>query len=126
MLLDQSFLAGLGNYLRSDILHATKLLHTMRPANLSDEALARLARAILELPRQSLRTGGVTNDAQIVRKLRTEGVSREERRFLVYGREGLPCWTCGTRIRRVDVGGRGIYFCARCQSDRRVGETAMS
>ena len=58
LLLDQGFLAGLGNYLRSDILHATGLRHTMRPADLSDDALARLARAILELPRQSLRTGG--------------------------------------------------------------------
>jgi endonuclease-8 len=126
LLLDQSFLAGLGNYLRSDILHATGLRHAMRPADLSEDTLARLARAILALPRQSLRTGGTTNDAAIVRKLGARGIPRDARRFRVYGREGLPCWTCGMRIRRIDVGGRGIYFCARCQPDNPVRKIARS
>lgn len=126
LLLDQSFLAGLGNYLRSDILHVTGLRHAMRPADLPDDTLARLASAILELPRQSVRTGGTTNDAAIVRRLGAKGVTRDARRFRVYGREGLPCWTCGMRIRRIDVGGRGIYFCPRCQPDKPVRGAAMS
>ncbi len=126
LLLDQAFLAGLGNYLRSDILHATSLRHTTRPFELSDDAIARLARAILQLPRQSLRTSGTTNEPAIVRKLEASGLTRDAWRFRVYDREGLPCWTCGTRIRRVDVGGRGIYFCARCQPDKPVRRTAMT
>ena len=83
LLLDQGFLAGLGNYLRSDILHATGLRHTMRPAELSDDALEPLARAILELPRQSLRTAGTTNDAELVRKLERQGHQAR--------RASLPC-----------------------------------
>lgn len=126
LLLDQGFLAGLGNYLRSDILHATGLRHTMRPSQLSDDALARLARAILQLPRQSVRTAGTTNDPAIVRTLEARGVTRDARRFRVYGREGMPCWTCGTRIRRVDVGGRGVYLCPRCQPDKNLRKTAKS
>lgn len=126
LLLDQTFLAGLGNYLRSDILHATKLRHTTRPAELADDAIARLARAILQLPRQSLRTSGTTNDPAIVRKLEANGVTRGLRRFRVYDREGLPCWTCGARIRRIDVAGRGIYFCPRCQPDKPVRGIAMT
>src|SRR5688500_2221290 len=122
LLLDQGFLAGLGNYLRSDILHATGLRHETRPADLSDDAIARLARAILRLPRQSLRLAGTTNDPALVRKLAAEGVDRNDRRFRVYGRTGLGCWTGATPIRRVDVGGRGIYFCPRCQPARSVGE----
>jgi endonuclease-8 len=126
LLLDQAFLAGLGNYLRSDILHATGLRHTMRPVELSDDALARLADAIVRLPRQSVRTAGTTNDPAIVRTLEAKGIARGARRFRVYDREGLPCWTCGARIRRIDVAGRGIYFCARCQPDESVRRTALT
>jgi endonuclease-8 len=115
LLLDQSFLAGLGNYLRSDILSASGLRHTKRPADLDAAKLARLASAIVTLPRRSLESGGMTNDAAAVRALAAQGASREARRFRVYGREGLPCRACATPIRRVDVGGRGIYFCPRCQ-----------
>lgn len=117
LLLDQAFLAGLGNYLRSDILHATGLRHTARPIDLSDTSLDDLARTLLRLPRQSLRTSGMTNDLAKLREFGAQGVARAARRFRVYAREGLPCWTCGAKIRRVDVGGRGIYFCPACQSD---------
>lgn len=126
LLLDQGFLAGLGNYLRSDILHAAGLRHTMRPIDLPSERLAKLARWIVKLPRQSLRTGGTTNDLALARNLAAKGVAPGARRFRVYGREAMPCWTCGTRIRRVDVGGRGIYFCSRCQPHKPVGQTAIS
>lgn len=126
LLLDQAFLAGLGNYLRSDILHATGLRHTLRPSELSDATAAQLARAILRLPRQSVRTAGTTNDPAIVRSLQAQGMTRGARRFRVYDREGLPCWTCATSIRRIDVGGRGIYFCPRCQPDKPVRGTAQA
>ena len=129
LLLDQRFLAGLGNYLRSDILHATGIRHDVRPADLPDETLDRLARAILRLPRQSLRLAGTTNDPVLVRKLAAAGVDRSRRRFQVYGRTGLGCWTCDAPIRRVDVGGRGIYFCPRCQpvkSRRRTGRASAA
>jgi len=122
LLLDQSFLAGLGNYLRSDILHVTGLRHSARPVDLSDEEIAVLAGATLDLPRLSLKTGGATNDPAIVRRLEREGVTPGARRFRVYNREARPCWTCGTRIQRVDVGGRGIYFCSTCQPATRVQE----
>jgi endonuclease-8 len=115
LLLDQAFLAGLGNYLRSDILHLARLRHTRRPADLRAPALRRLADAIVALPRQSVRTAGATNDVALMRALEARGVSRAARRFRVYGRDGEPCWICGTTIRRVDVGGRGVYFCRRCQ-----------
>ena len=122
LLLDQSFLAGLGNYLRSDILHVTGLRHALRPADLSDEAITALARATLEIPRLSLKTGGATNDPAMVRKLEHEGVRPGARRFRVYGREAMPCWTCETPIQRVDVAGRGIYFCSTCQPSARLQE----
>jgi endonuclease VIII len=122
LLLDQAFLAGLGNYLRSDILHVTGLRHSVRPVDLSDAAITALARATLELPRLSLKTGGATNDPALARRLAREGVTPGARRFRAYAREAQPCWTCGTRIERIDVGGRGIYFCSTCQPATGVQE----
>jgi endonuclease-8 len=115
LLLDQTFLAGLGNYLRSDILFGAGLRHTLRAGDLDDAARARLARAIHALPRRSYRTGGVTNDPALARRLRARGRPFDAVRFLVYDREGERCWRCDATIRRAAAGGRGIFFCPRCQ-----------
>jgi endonuclease-8 len=114
LLLDQCFLAGPGNYLRSEILHAAGVHPGTRPCDLDAEALDRLVRTTLALPRQSLATGGVTNDRALARELAARGVPFEKRRFRVYAREGEPCRSCGTRIRRIEAG-RAIFYCPRCQ-----------
>ncbi len=115
LLLDQGFIAGLGNYLRSDILFAAKLRHTVHPRDLGDADRAALAAAIHALPRQSYRTRGITNELGRARRLADEGVAFEDYRFLAYSREGRACYGCGAPIRRADVAGRGVFFCPRCQ-----------
>lgn len=114
LLLDQRFLAGPGNYLRSEILHVARIHPASRPDDLDDDRLQRLARATLAVPRRSLASGGVTTERALARQLAARGVPFEERRFHVYGREGERCRTCGARIRRQDAG-RAIFFCPRCQ-----------
>ena len=79
---------------------------------------------MLRLARQSYRTGGVTNDPARARASARAGVAYEDYRFLVYGREGAPCWTCGTPIARHDAGGRGLYRCATCQPGRKTSARA--
>jgi endonuclease-8 len=115
LLLDQRFAAGLGNYLRSDILFTAGLRAGVRPRELDEDARKRLARAILDVSRRSYRKGGITNDDARARKAKREGVPFERYRFLAYGRDGDPCWVCGTTIVRRDEGGRGVFQCARCQ-----------
>lgn len=122
LLLDQSFVAGLGNYLRSDILHVAGLRANLRPADLDADRLQRLAAAIVTLPRRSYRSNGITNDPSLARALARRGVPWSMRRFAVYGREGEPCWTCGDPVRREDAAGRGWFFCPRCQPSARVGK----
>ncbi len=89
LLLDQRFIAGLGNYLRSEILHVARLARTLRPGDLDDAQRAALANAIHALPRQSYRTRGVTNDLAAARADRAAGVPFDEYRFRVYDRAGL-------------------------------------
>ncbi len=114
-LTDQSFVAGLGNYLRCEILFVAGLHPARRPRDLNSGQLEKLAQAILELPRQSYRTEGVTNDLERYRQLRNSGAGFEEARFHLFRREGQPCYRCGTPILFEKKGGQGCYRCPGCQ-----------
>ena len=114
-LTDQSFVAGLGNYLRCEILFVAGLHPAQRPCDLDEEQLGILANAILELPRQSYATGGITNDLTRAEELRSSGASFEEYRFHLFRRAGLPCYRCGTPIRFEKRSGQGCYYCPGCQ-----------
>ena len=89
--LDQSFLAGLGNYLRSEILWAARVQPKARPDMLSVSAIAALARQTIVLSRRSYRTRGLTVAPALAKRLEDEGLSFGRRRFYVFGREGEAC-----------------------------------
>ncbi len=115
LLTDQSFVAGLGNYLRCEILFVCRLSPARRPADLDREAKERLAASMLELPRQSYDTGGITNDPVRAREMMAAGASFEAARFWVFRRENMPCYRCGTAILCTRQGGQVTYLCPRCQ-----------
>ena len=114
--LDQAFLAGNGNYLRSEILHDAGLYHSRRPADLTLAEIGRLARSTLTLSRRSYETGGVTLAPRLAKSLKKAGLKRYMRRFYVFGRAGHPCYHCSGEIERQKVGGRRQYLCPNCQS----------
>lgn len=118
LLLDQGFLAGTGNYLRSEILFLAGLGANIRLGDLSPSARDRLARAALNLTRQSYRTAGVTNDLARAEAARCAGAEFETYRFRVFARDGLACHDCGSPIRRTEVSGRGWFRCPTCQKER--------
>lgn len=115
LLLDQGFIAGIGNYLRSEMLLVAGIAPERRASELSNAERALLARAVVDVGRQALRLRGVTNDADRAARLKAEGVGFEARRFHVFGREGLPCWTCGDAVERIEIGSRRLYVCRTCQ-----------
>lgn len=115
LLLDQSFLAGIGNYLRSEILWLGRLHPDVRPVDLEPSHLADLARAAIVLPRRSYRTAGITNERDAAARLRAAGAPRNQWRHYVFGREGRACPACGTAIERTKSAGRRLYLCPRCQ-----------
>ena len=114
--LDQAFLAGNGNYLRSEILWAAAVDPAQKPAELDSDSLHRVARETLKLSRRSYRTHGVTVPPGLVRDLKAQGFGYQDYRFHVFGREGLACYRCNTRIARRNFGGRNIFVCETCQS----------
>jgi endonuclease-8 len=117
LLLDQAFLAGLGNYLRSELLFVAGVRPDAKLASLDAAARDRLAAAALELTRQSYRTRGITNDLERAAALKRAGLSFGRYRHHVFDRDGEPCWTCGTTVVRRDVAGRAVFVCAGCQPD---------
>lgn len=116
--LDQHFLAGVGNYLRSEILWAARLHPKRRPEDLSTRELDRLARATLRISRRSYRSRGLTVPPSLARRLEAQGLSRGKRRFQVFGRAGERCHTCGATIEQTTMSSRNLFFCPACQPRR--------
>ncbi|MBW4553831.1 MAG: endonuclease VIII [Aphanocapsa sp. GSE-SYN-MK-11-07L] len=119
LLLDQHFLSGLGNYLRSEILFVAGVYPTLRPVDCTAEQLAKLATAAIALPRQSYATKGITNDLAIANQLKAAGKQRRQYRHWVFSRQGQFCYICGTAILKQIAGGRRVYYCPGCQSKGR-------
>lgn len=115
LLLNQHFLAGLGNYLRSEILFVCGVHPSMRPVDCTDEQLDALAQASLSLTRQSYETKGITNDLERVGKLKEQGLTRRNYRYYLFARDGQPCYTCGDTIEKHTFAGRRLYLCPTCQ-----------
>jgi endonuclease-8 len=115
LLLRQDFLAGLGNYLRSEILFVAKIPVNARLCDLNPTQQASIATAALTLTRQSYETDGITNDINLAIKLKAEGWRYGRYRHWVFDRAGEACHACASVIARVDIGDRGVYFCPKCQ-----------
>lgn len=113
--LDQGFVAGIGNYLRSEILFKAKVPPRVRPADLSTADIRRLARATLTISQRSYKTRGMTVTQATARKLKQQGGGVESYRFAAFGRQGKACLFCGSKIIREDVGARRLYWCPVCQ-----------
>ena len=114
-LLDQGVIAGLGNYLRADILWLARLSPWRRVGELSAAELRRLGAAIHRLTWRSVRHDGVLLPPADYRALRRAGHGYEAARFFAFDRENLPCRACATPIARTTLGGRGVFFCPTCQ-----------
>ena len=118
LFLDQRFLAGIGNYLRSEILFIAGVPPARRPVDLAAREIEKLASNAIRAARRSYRTGGVTVLPTLEDQLKKNGWSFAKRRFYVFGRDGERCHACGDRIERLTVSGRNLYLCRGCQPRR--------
>lgn len=114
LLLDQSFLAGMGNYLRSEVLFEAGLAPSRRPRDLAAAQRRRLAAALLAVPRRSYRTRGIEPAHGMKADYLTDTPGAF--RFRVFDRAGQPCEGCGAPVRREEWAGRRLYWCPACQA----------
>ena len=117
LLLDQSFVAGLGNYLRAEILFESGVHPRRRGRDCGDNERLRLGDRVIALTKRTYRTRGVTLAPSRVAELKASGVPRSGYRFWVYGRAGEPCRVCGRQVTMEAVGGRKCFFCPSCQPE---------
>lgn len=108
LLLDQRFIAGLGNIYTDEALHLAHLHPRIRANQLSPEQGQRL----LECIRQVLQAGIRSHGASIDWVYRGGDFQNY---FRTYRRTGMPCPDCGTSIERILVGQRGTHICPHCQ-----------
>lgn len=113
--LDQGFLAGMGNYLRSEVLFLAKVHPRARPSELDAKGIRRLAAESLVVPRRSFRTGGITVRDRLAGRLKRAGQSRRRMRHYVFARAAQPCRLCGDAIEKDQIASRRIYRCPTCQ-----------
>jgi formamidopyrimidine-DNA glycosylase len=108
LLLDQTFLAGLGNIYTDECLHIAKL----HPLAASDSVKWKQAEVLHEAIRSVLEEGIRRNGASIDWVYRGGDYQNH---FRVYDREGQPCRVCGAAIEKFVVGQRGTHICPKCQ-----------
>jgi formamidopyrimidine-DNA glycosylase len=112
LLLDQHFLAGVGNIYADESLHRAGIHPRRRSDSLDEETLSRLHRALQEVLQESIRARGTSVRSYVD----AAGSAGGFQHFLrVYGREEEPCRVCGTFIVRERVAGRSSFFCPGCQ-----------
>ena len=111
-LLDQRTLAGLGNIYVDEALWYARL-HPLREAGtLATGELRRLHHAI----RRALELGIARQGSTLTDYRLPDGSSGSmQNEFRAYGRTGEPCDRCGTELVKIRAGGRGTWFCPRCQ-----------
>jgi formamidopyrimidine-DNA glycosylase len=110
--LDQKRIAGVGNIYADEALHRAGI-HPLRPAGRLTGAQVAALRDGIEA---ALAAGIEAKGASIDDFRHIDGARGSfQDRFLVHTREGEPCPTCGTAVRKLYVGGRGTYVCERCQ-----------
>ena len=112
LLLNQRFLAGVGNIYADESLFAAGIHPLASASRLSRTRAERLYAAIRTTLARAIELGG-SSISDYVNADGERGWFQGEHR--VYGREGQPCAKCGGAVRKILVAQRGTHFCPRCQ-----------
>lgn len=114
LLLNQSFISGLGNYLRSEILFYSKCMYSDKSSVLKTKQNKLLATNIKDVSMRAYKQKGKTifyNDLMLKKLDKTI----KNRRFMVFARKGHACYICENIIIKEQASSRRIYYCLKCQ-----------
>jgi len=113
LLLDQTFIAGVGNIYADEALFYARLHPTRKSNSLSPAEMTALHQAIQKV----LRLGIAREGASINLYTKPDGSKGDmQNAVAVFRRTGNPCYTCGTPIERIILGGRSTHYCPHCQN----------
>ncbi|MGB8646087.1 MAG: DNA-formamidopyrimidine glycosylase [Anaerolineae bacterium] len=113
LLLNQSFIAGVGNIYADESLWYARIHPLREVSTLSDAEIGVLYTAIRRVLKKAIGVGGTSIDITYKRINGMSGQFQEDLRAV--GRTGEPCYRCGTPIIKTVVGQRGTHYCPNCQ-----------
>lgn len=116
LLLDQGFVAGIGNYLRSEILFEAGISPWTKPRDLDAGQRLALAEAILTLVQRTYQLKGITNSPERAERLKQAGWTFGQRRHMVFNRDGERCHDCASPLVKSMMASRRLYYCPACQN----------
>ena len=112
LLMDQKKMSGIGNIYANDALFLAKILPTRSASSLTQQEVKTLFSAIEKVLTKGLQEGG-SSELTYVNALGEEG--NYQNHALVYGKEREKCPSCGGKIIKKMLAGRGTFFCSHCQ-----------
>ncbi len=112
ILMDQKKISGIGNIYANEALFLAGVDPRRSARRISVKEAKKLYEAILEVLKKALKYGG-SSDVNFVNAIGEDG--NYQNHFLVYSREREKCRICGCVIEKIKLGGRGTYFCPKCQ-----------
>lgn len=112
ILMDQKKIGGIGNIYANDALFLASVDPRRSAKQITEEEAKKLYEAIFAVINKSLSYGG-SSDENFVNALGQDGNYQDH--ALVYGKQGQKCSKCGSIIEKIQLGGRGTYFCPACQ-----------
>jgi formamidopyrimidine-DNA glycosylase len=111
-LLDQSFLAGVGNIYADEAC----FLAGIRPSRWTHRLTVRERRALYAAIKDVLEKSIAARGSSVINYVDGFGLrGANQEKLLVYGRRGEPCLTCGTPLQGTRLAGRGTVYCRECQ-----------
>lgn len=114
LLMEQRFVAGIGNIYADEILFAAGLRYDRDSTSLTTQEVRRLYRSMVEVLSDAVKAHGSSLEDEQYRDLFGE-TGRYQNQHNVYGREGKACRRCRSVVVRVRSGGRSTYLCEQCQ-----------
>ncbi len=112
LLMDQKFIAGIGNVYSNEILFCSRILPDRKVSQISSVELTKLYHCLQSILRQATAWGGVY-DIPFSSADTTTGNYTSH--LQVAYRTGEPCTQCGHPIKTKQVGGRNAFYCPKCQ-----------
>ena len=112
LLLDQSIITGIGNIYADEILFLSKINPETNGCDLTNKNLKDIIDNTRKVLEKAIESGGTT----IHTYTSVDGITgRFQQELLVHGKKSSPCPICKTEILKIVVGGRGTYYCRKCQ-----------
>ena len=113
LLLDQTFIAGVGNIYADEALFEARL----HPERKADSLTVAEIKALHTAIQKVLQLGIEREGASISDYIKPDGSKGDmQNAVAVFRRTGRPCYRCGNSIRRIVIGGRSTHFCPNCQT----------